>query len=95
MSIIFSYQCPLNDGMLGLLEGYSDRLEINTHYISGDFQTAKEMDVFFPTLTVLDGRKRYYSPFGRAFLELAAAGEYPMKRPYLPEISETEAENIT
>ena len=45
--------------MLGLLEGYSDRLEINTHDISGDFQTAKEMDVFFPTLTVLDGRKRY------------------------------------
>ena len=90
----FSYQCPLNDGMLGLLEGYSDRLEINIHDISGDFRTAKEMDIFFPTLIVLDGRKRYYSPFGRAFLELAAAGEYPMKRPYLPEISETEAENI-
>ena len=63
----FSYQCPLNDGMLGLLEGYSDRLEINIHDISGDFQTAKEMDIFFPTLTVLDGRKRYYSPFGRVF----------------------------
>lgn len=84
----FSYQCPLNGDMLRLLKKYHDRLDIRVHDITGDFALAKEQRMFFPTLTVLDGEKRYYAPLRESFLEQAARGEYPTERPYLPTLSD-------
>lgn len=84
----FSYQCPLNGDMLRLLDTYRDRLDIHTHDIVGDFSLAKEQHMFFPTLTVLDGARRYYAPLREVFLEQAARGEYPTERPYLPKLSD-------
>lgn len=55
----FSYQCPLNGDMLRLLEPYRDRLDIHTHDIANDFALAREQRMFFPTLTVLDGTRRF------------------------------------
>jgi len=84
----YSYQCPLNDDMVQLLNEYTDRLNISYHDISNDFRCAKELKMFFPTLIVLDNKRRYYSPIHKAFLEQAAAGEYPEENPYLPQLSE-------
>lgn len=84
----FSYQCPLNGDMLRLLETYRDKLEIHTHDIAGDLALAREQKMFYPTLAVLDGKRRYYAPLSRAFMDCAAQGGYPVERPYRPKLSD-------
>ena len=83
----FSYQCPLNDNMIQLLDDFRDRIDIHLYDISNDCSTAAQMNIFFPTLIVLDEEKRYYSPIKKSFLEQAARGIYPEERPFLPEVS--------
>ena len=65
----FSYQCPLNDNMIRLLNEYRDKIDINLYDISNNHLLAGEMKMFFPTLIVLDKKKRYYSPLRKSFLE--------------------------
>ena len=72
----FSYQCPLNDNMIRLLNEYRDKIDINLYDISNNHLLAGEMKMFFPTLIVLDKKKRYYSPLRKSFLEQAANGIY-------------------
>lgn len=84
----FSHQCPLNHEMLQLLNGYRDRMEIHIHDISQDRETARRMHLFFPTLTLLDGKRRYYAPLNQAFLDQAARETYPHEAPYLPALSQ-------
>lgn len=83
----YSYQCPLNDDIMKLLEEYKDKIDICYHDVTNDFGLAKELKMFFPTLVVLDKKRRYYSPIHRTFLEHVAAGEYPEEKPYLPPLS--------
>ncbi|MBQ7874602.1 MAG: hypothetical protein IJ306_05525 [Oscillospiraceae bacterium] len=88
----FSYQCPLNDNMLRLLDEYKDKSEIYIHDFSENRQIAEQMKIYFPTLTVLDGNKRYYSPLNKSFMEQVSQGVYPIECPYLPEQSDKVAE---
>ena len=83
----YSYQCPLNDDMIRLLDEYKDKIDICYHDVVNDFQLAKELKMFFPTLVVLNSKKRYYSPLRRTFLEQVAAEKYPEEKPYLPPLS--------
>lgn len=83
----FSYQCPLNENMMELLAEYRNKIDIHFHDISRDFELAQKMDIFYPTLIMLNGHKRYYSPIGKDFLEQAAAGIYPAEKPFLPMLS--------
>lgn len=83
----FSYQCLLNDNMIRLLNEYRDKIDINLYDISNNHLLAGEMKMFFPTLIVLDKKKRYYSPLRKSFLEQAANGIYPEEKPFLPTIS--------
>lgn len=83
----FSYQCPLNENMIRLLEEYRDKIDICLHDVSHDFELAQNMSMFYPTLIVLDEHKRYYSPLRRSFLEQVAAGTYPAEKPFLPPLS--------
>lgn len=53
----FSYQCPLNDNMIRLLNEYRDKIDINLYDISNNHLLAGEMKMFFPTLIVLDKKK--------------------------------------
>ena len=53
----YSYQCPLNDDMIQLLNKYRDKLDIYYHDISEDPEAAKNIGMFYPTLTVLDNNK--------------------------------------
>ena len=83
----YSIQCPLNETMMQLLDKYKDKLEIHFHDISQESALAKELGMFYPTLTILNGQRRYYSPLRSSFLEQAALGIYPDERPYLPKLS--------
>ncbi|MCH4238881.1 MAG: hypothetical protein LKF71_01205 [Oscillospiraceae bacterium] len=80
----WSYQCPLNGETLRLLQEYRDRLQITLHDISDDAQTAREQRMFFPTLTVVNGTHRFFSPLHRSFLETLCGGTVPEESPYRP-----------
>jgi len=84
----YSYQCPLNDDMIRLLNEYRDKLDISYHDITNDYKTAKELKMYFPMLVVLDNKERYYSPIKRSFLEKAVAGVYPRESAYMPSLSD-------
>lgn len=90
----FSYQCPLNDNMIQLLDEYKDKIEIHMHDVSNNKSLAMEMDMFFPTLIVLDEEKRYYSPLKKSFLEQVLQGKYPEEQPFVPKLSEVVVEKI-
>lgn len=83
----FSYQCPLNDNMIQLLDDYREKIDIHLYDISNSGSMAAKMNIFFPTLIVLDEERRYYSPLTKAFLEQVARGIYPEELPFLLEIS--------
>lgn len=87
MTIDFYYwgaACPLNVEMLALLEEYRGRLEVASHDIGTDFGLAGRLNMFYPTLTVVNDRFRFFSPIGRAFLECLCRGELPVEKPYRP-----------
>ncbi len=76
----FSYQCPLNDNMIQLLKDYQDKIDIHFYDVSKNRFLAKEKKMFFPTLIVLDKKKRYYSPLRKSFLEQVVNGVYPEEK---------------
>lgn len=86
MKIEFYYwdmQCPLNGNMLTLLEAYLDAFEIITCNVKYNACVAKEQNMFFPTLTVVDGTKRYFSPITEKFLNCLLHNEYPQEKPHI------------
>lgn len=83
----FSYQCPLNENMIRLLEEYRNKIDICLHDVSHNFELAQKMSMFYPTLIVLSEHKRYYSPLRKSFLDQVAAGKYPIEKPFLPPLS--------
>ena len=89
----WSYQCPLNNVMIELLREYEDKLEIIYHDISKDFLLAERMNMFFPTLTVVNDEYRYFSPLSSSFLDSLCKGEIPTEEPYRPMLG-TKEKNI-
>lgn len=80
----YSYQCPLNDNMLQYLDEFKSKIKIHCYDISKNPSLAKEMKMFYPTLTVLNQNRRYYSPLGKSFLDEVSNEIYPEETPYLP-----------
>ncbi len=80
--------------MLQCLEEYKDTIDVHCYDISKDPALAKEMKMFFPTLIVLDGNRRYYSPLRKSFLDAVAKGSYPEETPYLPQVGAEFVEEI-
>ncbi len=78
----FGSQCPLSHVSIALLEEFSDFFELTTHDITDDPDTAKRMNMYFPSLLVVEGR-RYYAPLTRSFLKRLADGEFPEEAPYI------------
>lgn len=79
----WSYQCPLNNSMIELLREYEGVLDISYHDISKDFMLAQKMEMFFPTLTVINNKYRYFSPLKRTFLDSLCLGTLPKEDPYI------------
>ncbi|MEG1559922.1 MAG: hypothetical protein RRY79_03190 [Clostridia bacterium] len=90
----FSYQCPLNDTMIQLLEEYSDVIDVHFYDLTNDYQLSKKMEIFYPTLIVLNEHKRYYSPLSKPFLEQVADGKYPTENPFCPTLSRVKKKEI-
>ena len=86
MKIDFYYwnmQCPINGEMLKLLEKYNKNFEITLHDIKDDFEKATKQRMFFPTLTVVDGVRRYFSPLSDKFFNSLLSHKYPEEKPFI------------
>lgn len=86
MKIDFYYwdmQFPINNEMIKLLKKYSKHFEISLHNIKDDFETATKQKMFFPTLTVVDDIKRYFSPLSDKYLKALLNNEYPEEKPFV------------
>ncbi|MEA4920107.1 MAG: hypothetical protein VB078_04220 [Clostridiaceae bacterium] len=86
----WSHMCPLNCEMISLLQEYGGKFDIRLHDISGDFELAKSLKMYYPTMTV-EGGRRYYSPFGKKFLDALLVGDKPEEKAYAPAIGRAEA----
>lgn len=87
MKIDFYYwasMCPLNVEILNLFSEYEGRLEICAHDITSDPALARHLRMFYPTLTVVNNRFRFYSPVSRSFLDRLCSGTIPEEMPYCP-----------
>ncbi len=87
MQIDFYYwgnMCPISTEIINLLKHYMDIFTVNFYDITGDRQLAKEQNMFFPFLTVVDRVNRFYSPISEAFLDDLIAGQTPAEQPYRP-----------
>lgn len=87
MKIDFYYwnaMCPLNLEMLSLIDEYNSRIDIHTYDISDRPDLAKKLKMYYPTLTVVDERFRFFSPIRRNFFESVCKEELPKEVPFRP-----------
>lgn len=85
MKIDFYYwgsMCPISNEIIQLLDDYNTIFTINYHDISNDFMVAKQQNIFFPFLTVINDQNRYYSPITASFLETLKMGIMPIEEAY-------------
>lgn len=80
----WNYQCPLNNDMIELLDSYKNDFTLYYHDISKDQELAKQMQMYFPTLTIVNQIHRYFDPLTKRFLEDLKAGILPKEVPYIP-----------
>lgn len=88
MKIEFYYwdmQCPINNEMLRLLEKYSEDFEITLYNVKDNFEIARQQRLFFPTLTVVNGVNRYFSPISDKFFDSLLNNKYPQEKPFIIE----------
>lgn len=86
----WSYQCPINHEMINLLSLYKEQIDIKIHDISFQPELAEEKRMFFPTLTIVNKERRYFSPLKKSFMESLCRNEFPVETPYIPVLGTTE-----
>lgn len=74
--------CPLSIGIIKLLKKYEKYLSIEYYDITDNFELAKNQNIYFPFLTVIDECYRYYSPLTETFMEQLKCGMLPVEKPY-------------
>ncbi len=93
MQIDFYYwgdMCPISTEIINLLKNYMDIFTVNFYDITGDRQLAKEQNIFFPFLTVVNKINRFYSPISEAFINQLLVGQIPKEAPYRPALGKVE-----
>ena len=86
MKIDFYYwdmKCPVNYEMMELLKKYKNYFDISFHNIKNDSRAAVKQKMFFPTLTVVDGMRRYFSPLSDKFFNQLLNNQYPEEKPFI------------
>lgn len=82
--------CPLNYEMIKLLKKYRTKIEIHFHDITKNKQLAKQLRIFYPTLTIINDTYRHFSPLTPHFLDSLCTGIIPQDIPYRPILGEKE-----
>lgn len=89
MKIDFYYWgniCPITDEMIELFNKYNDNFFVELHDISDDWDLAKNHEIYFPFLTIIDDTRRFYSPISDNFIQELMSGKIPIEKPYLPKL---------
>lgn len=85
MQIDFYYwgsMCPISDEIVQTLSRYNTKFDIRFHDITNNFELAKNKNMFFPFLTIVNSEKRYYGPISETFLQTLSVGIMPKETPY-------------
>lgn len=85
MQIDFYYwgsMCPISDEIIQTLSHYNSKFDIRFHDITNNPDLAKNKNIFFPFLTIVDSEKRYYGPISETFLQTLCSGIMPKETPY-------------
>ncbi|MBD5531324.1 MAG: hypothetical protein HDQ98_03850 [Lachnospiraceae bacterium] len=85
MQIDFYYwggMCPISDEIIQMLSRWDNKFDIRLHDITNDFDLAKNKSMFFPFLTIVNHKERYYGPVSEAFLQTLSTGMLPKETPY-------------
>lgn len=77
-------QCPHNGKMRKLLNMLSkdERYEISMFDISNNFHIAREINIFSPTLLVIDNSLRLHGPISKERIEQIGLGDVPIAKQY-------------
>lgn len=76
-------QCPIIQETLDHLRRFSNQIEIHTIEIAHQPETAKEMSIYFPFLTVFNGSQRWFRPLDNQTLEAFSNGEILIEKPHV------------
>lgn len=93
MKIDFYYwgsMCPVSNEIIQQLKKYHGVFDIHFHDFTNNDVLAKKEKIFFPFLTVIDDKKRYYSPISEKFMQMLLSGEIPAEVPYTPSLGDME-----
>lgn len=93
MKIDFFYwgsMCPISDEIIQTLKKYDHAFDIFFHDFTEAPALAKKEKIFFPFLTVVNEKRRFYSPVSEKFLQSLLSGEMPTETPYKPALGATE-----
>lgn len=93
MQLDFYYwgsMCPISDEIIETISHYNDKLDIQFHDITNNPDLAKSKNIFFPFLTIVDNRERYYGPISELFLQALCSGSIPKETPYRITMGTTE-----
>lgn len=82
-------QCPHNSPSRDTLAGLRDEgHEVHTFDVSRNPALASSVDMFSPTLTIIDGKGRWHGPLFGGFREALSRGEIPRQGPYRVSMSD-------
>lgn len=82
----WNYQCPLNFDTISLLSKYANCIDIHLHDVTSNHPLAMKMELFFPTLMVVNNKFRYYAPITESFLNSILEGKLPVEKPFIPQL---------
>ena len=74
--------CPISDEIAQTLSRHNDRFDIQIHDITNNFELAKNQNIYFPFLTLVNGEKRFYGPISETFFQTLCMGIMPKETPY-------------
>lgn len=81
-------QCPHNSRMRHLLSSLdSSEYHVNFYDITDDYQTAKKLNIFSPTLMIFNDELRWNGPITIDIIKKISKGDIPIAQPYHIEVS--------
>ena len=78
-------QCPYNYSNIQVLKEIEEKYQVEVNYIdiSGNYDIAAKLNLYSPTLTVLDKQIRWTGPITVDLIEKYLKGETPKRNPYI------------
>ncbi len=86
----WGYICPISGEMIELLKKYQHKFDITIVDITNNEEVAKNKGMYYPFLTIVNHKYRFYSPLSEAFFKTLLKGDIPVEKPYHLKLSNIE-----